>query len=181
MKNIIQQVLAGNTDAFREIVREYGPEIRVFLAGSIADYQTVDDLAQETFIATYESLNRFEPDSNLRAWIYGIAKNKLLMHLRKTKWRNENVISMSSEIMEEVIPAVEEFCDEGNEFRVGRLRECIDKLPDNNRKLIKSRYFTDETVMDIAKRLQKTENTISVWLFRLRLTLKDCMKRAVRT
>lgn len=179
MKEIIQQILDGNTNAFREIVREYGPEIRAFFAGSISDYQTVDDLAQETFIATYKSLSHLNEDSNLRAWIYGIAKNKLMMHLRQLYRKNKKFNSMSSEIIEQVIPAMEEYCDEDDNVRINNLKNCIEKLPEKNQDVIKSRYFTNETVIDIAQRLQKTETAISVLLYRLRSKLKDCIEGAL--
>ncbi|MCE2726519.1 MAG: hypothetical protein LW698_07035 [Planctomycetaceae bacterium] len=53
MREAVARVLAGDTEAFREIVRECGPMVRVYLAAHVRDHQQVEDLSQEVFVAAY--------------------------------------------------------------------------------------------------------------------------------
>ena len=69
MNDVVKQVLDGDKQAFRKIIREYSPGIRVFLASHIHDHHTVEDLSQEIFVAVYWNLKTFKQDSDLGAWI----------------------------------------------------------------------------------------------------------------
>ena len=60
MKDILKKVLAGDRDAYRTIVKEYGSVVRACLAGHLSSVDIVEDLAQETFIAAYEHLGDFD-------------------------------------------------------------------------------------------------------------------------
>lgn len=181
MKEVIQQVLSGNTDAFREVVRRYGPEVRAYLASNLSDNQTVDDLVQDTFIAVYHSLEKFDTESNFRAWIYGIARNKHRMHLRTLYREKDRKEDLKIELMERLATALEERYDDEDHIRIRSLKNCIERLSDTNRSLIKSRYFGGSSVMDIAEQLQKSENAVSVLLFRLRAILRKCIEGGART
>jgi len=58
-------------------------EIYVFLLMMCKDKYTAEDIMQETFIAVYENAGRFKVFDNPKAWIYTIAKNKMLNTLKK--------------------------------------------------------------------------------------------------
>ncbi|MFC5050431.1 sigma-70 family RNA polymerase sigma factor [Rubritalea spongiae] len=181
MKEAVQQVLDGDTNAFREVVKRYGPEVRAYLASNLSDYQTVDDLVQETFIGAYNSLERYEVDSNFRAWIYGIARNKLRMHLRKIYRDKDRKEQLKIEVIEQLATAIDENYNDQDHVRIQNLRECIELLPEKNRNIIKSRYFGGSSVIDLAQKLQRTENSVSVILHRLRIVLRKCIESGLRT
>jgi hypothetical protein len=66
MREAVARVLAGDTEAFREIVRECGPMVRVYLAAHVRDHQQVEDLSQEVFVAAYWSLASFDASRDFR-------------------------------------------------------------------------------------------------------------------
>lgn len=59
---------------------------------------------------------------------------------------------------------------------VERMRDCIAKHPDKDRRLIEARYFSEETVTTIAERLQKTVSAVSSQLYRIRSQLRQCIE-----
>jgi len=180
MKDVVAKVLKGDKDAFREVVTTFGPEVRAYLASSISDYQAVDDLAQETFIATYNSLEKFDPDADLRAWIYGIARNKVRMYLRRFYQQKDRMFLMSQEVMEQLTLILENDGDELDNVRIENLTVCIERLPEKSKTLIQSRYFSRTTVIEIANKLQITENAVSATLYRVRAALRKCMEGEAR-
>jgi RNA polymerase sigma-70 factor (ECF subfamily) len=178
MKDAIQKVLKGDRDAYRGIVRECGPAIRAFLAAHLSQPDLVDDLAQETFIAAFENLGRFEQDSDLGSWLKGIARNKLLMHLRRRYQHGEALERLKAEAAEKVF---EETCrlQEGDGARtVDQLRQCMEKLPPRLLTVVRARYFDRERVTSIASKLKTSATAISSLLFRGRKELESCLERS---
>ncbi|MEK7413880.1 MAG: sigma-70 family RNA polymerase sigma factor [Planctomycetota bacterium] len=175
----VERVLAGDIEAFRFIILRYGPQIRALLASQLADQATVDDLAQDTFMAAYEGLETFQPEANMGAWLKGIARNKLLMHLRTTYRRNDAQTRLRAEIMSRQLShdASEREDDQDQAARrIERLRACLGKLPEAIKSVVMARYLDHEPVTAIAARLQTTVNAISATLFRSRKRLKTCVE-----
>jgi RNA polymerase sigma-70 factor (ECF subfamily) len=81
---IIKEVLAGNKDRFRVLVREYGLLVRGFLASRVYHLEDAEDLAQDAFLIAFSKLSSYEIGTNFRAWLLSIAKFQLSNHWRKT-------------------------------------------------------------------------------------------------
>jgi RNA polymerase sigma-70 factor (ECF subfamily) len=178
IRRIIRDVLAGHRDAYRAIVKEYGSTIGAFLAAHLSQPDTVEDLAQETFIAAFESLGTFRQDEDFGYWLKGIARNKLLMHLRRHYQHGEAVEKLKARAVEKVM---EETCrrQEGDDARsLDRLRQCLEKLPPRTMDVVRARYFNRERVTSIAGKLGTTAAAISALLFRGRKELETCLGRS---
>src|SRR4051812_16285988 len=72
----------GSHEAFTALVGLYQVRIRGYLARWIRDDATVDDLAQEVFMAAWRGLPGFAGGAPFGAWLAGIARNQALNHLR---------------------------------------------------------------------------------------------------
>jgi RNA polymerase sigma-70 factor (ECF subfamily) len=83
---LIERAKAGSTGAFARLVDMHQHAVRAFLrrvSGSPAD---ADDLAQETFLAAWQSIGRFDAGRSVRLWLMGIAYRKFLAG-RRSWWR----------------------------------------------------------------------------------------------
>ncbi|MBN1672594.1 MAG: sigma-70 family RNA polymerase sigma factor [Kiritimatiellae bacterium] len=178
MKELLQNVLDGDTDAFRGVVVAFGPAVRAYLAGRLPDPHTVDDLAQETFIAAYESLERFDPSTDMGLWLRGIARNKLNMHLRRTYRRGNALERLKLQVLHGLLPALRHATATDDGSTIERLRECVAKLPEQLRRVVTARYFDRAKVQDIAERLGKSATAVSSLLFRARKDVQLCMEKA---
>ena len=79
---LLAQARSGDGDAFAELTGPFQRELQVHcyrILGSAAD---AEDLVQETMMAAWRGLDRFEERSSLRTWLHAIAANKCLNHLR---------------------------------------------------------------------------------------------------
>ena len=73
---------AGDGDAFRELVAPYRRELQVHCYRILGSLQDAEDLLQETLLAAWRGLDRFEERASLRVWLYRIATNRCLNALR---------------------------------------------------------------------------------------------------
>ena len=177
MKAIIQKVLGGDRDAYRGIVKEYGSVVRACLAGHLSSTDIVEDLAQETFIAAYEHLGEFDIDQDFGPWIKGIARNKLLMHLRRAYQHGEALEKLKARAAEEMFEEVTRLQSADNGQAVDRLRQCFERLPERLLGVLRARYFDRESVTSIAGKYRTSVGAISSLLFRGRKELQSCMGR----
>jgi RNA polymerase sigma-70 factor (TIGR02960 family) len=84
---LIRRARAGNHDAFTELVAPYRAELQAHCYRMLGSLQDSEDLLQETLLAAWLGLEGFEQRSSVRTWLYRIASNRCLNHLRSTKRR----------------------------------------------------------------------------------------------
>jgi len=181
MKDILKKVLAGDRDAYRTIVKEYGSVVRACLAGHLSSVDIVEDLAQETFIAAYEHLGDFDLEQDFGPWIKGIARNKMLMHLRRQYQHGEALEKLKAKAAEKVFEDVAQLQSSDDGRAVDALRRCFEKLPQRLMGVLRARYFERESVTAIAGRHRTSVSAISSLLFRGRKELQACMTRSKTT
>jgi RNA polymerase sigma-70 factor (TIGR02960 family) len=73
---------AGDEEAFRELTEPHRRELQVHCYRIVGSAQDAEDLVQETLLAAWHGLDRFEGRASLRAWLYRIASNRCLNALR---------------------------------------------------------------------------------------------------
>lgn len=79
---VIQQVLAGETGAFDILVRQHQVEIYRLAYRMTRNAEDAKDVAQEAFVQAYRSLGSFQKKSSFYTWLYRIAMNLCLNHLK---------------------------------------------------------------------------------------------------
>src|ERR671921_156498 len=82
---LVVRALAGREDGFEELVRRYQRPIVAYVYRMVGDYDAALDLAQEVFIRVYNSLGRYRPEFKFSTWIYRIAHNAAIDHLRRLR------------------------------------------------------------------------------------------------
>jgi RNA polymerase sigma-70 factor (ECF subfamily) len=73
----------GREAAFRELVRRYERPVFSLIFRMVRDRQTAEDLAQDTFIKVLNHIDRYRPEFKLSSWLFKIANNVTIDHLRK--------------------------------------------------------------------------------------------------
>ncbi len=78
---------AGDEEAFRSLTDPYRRELQLHCYRILGSVQDAEDLLQETLLAAWRGLDRFEGRSSVRAWLYRIATNRCLNALRDSARR----------------------------------------------------------------------------------------------
>jgi RNA polymerase sigma-70 factor (ECF subfamily) len=86
---LVRQAQAGNRPAFEELVRRYDRDVLRLAMNLVRGSEDARDLYQEVFLRAYRNLSRFRFECSFYTWIYRIATNVCLDHLRKKNTRRE--------------------------------------------------------------------------------------------
>jgi RNA polymerase sigma-70 factor (TIGR02960 family) len=85
--DLMARARAGDGDAFRQLIGPYRRELQVHCYRMLGSLQDAEDALQNTMLAAWQSLERFEGRASLRTWLYRIATNRCLDALRSASRR----------------------------------------------------------------------------------------------
>lgn len=149
-QDLLRRYVAGDNDAFKEIVKQYKDPLYAFLRRFLNQQQLVEEAFQETFMQLYRSRHSFEKDKPLRPWLFTIAANKARDVLRKQKREETVSISTMAEPTESNIDDVVNTLtsyeitpyDEAEKTeRAEKVRQIIANMPENLREILILAYF----------------------------------------
>jgi RNA polymerase sigma-70 factor (TIGR02960 family) len=83
----LRQARAGDEQAFRELTDHYRRELQLHCYRILGSVQDAEDMVQETLLAAWRGMARFEERASVRAWLYKIATNRCLNALRDSRRR----------------------------------------------------------------------------------------------
>ena len=85
---VVQSVQAGDVAAFDQLILKYRERVYAMIYNMTSNREDAADLAQDTFIKAFQSINRFQGQSSFFTWLYRIAVNSALTHIRRNKLRS---------------------------------------------------------------------------------------------
>src|SRR6201989_2891575 len=91
-RELVAHSLAGADSCFEELVKRYQRPFFFYVYRMVGNYESALDLTQEIFIKVYNSLDRYRPEFKFSTWIYKIAHNSAVDHLRRTATREQSLI-----------------------------------------------------------------------------------------
>ncbi|OMD60059.1 RNA polymerase subunit sigma [Paenibacillus odorifer] len=88
IEEAIDQVLAGNREAYRTIIQAYERKIYTYCYYILRSHEEAEDAVQDIFVKVYQELRRYEKRVSFSAWLYKVAYHHCLDQVRKRKRRN---------------------------------------------------------------------------------------------
>jgi len=141
--SIVRQVQAGDVAAFDQLVVKYRERLYSVVYHLTSNREDAADLTQDAFIKAFQSINRFQGQSSFFTWLYRIAVNSALTHLRKHRLRtffSFEKVDEDDRIAAEVINALTDAtgADRGTFAKElqEKLNEAMQKLSINHRTVI---------------------------------------------
>ncbi len=174
---LVEELKLGEEGAFRQLVDEYQDKIYNTCLSFVKNEADADDLTQEVFIEIYNSIHKFRSESKLSTWIYRIAVNKSLEHLRKMKRKKRSGFRhwFGSEENEPELQ-VPDFEHPGivteNREKASILFSAIEKLPEKQRIAFTLHKVEDLSYEQIADVMQKSLSSIESLMHRAKDNLK---------
>ncbi len=164
---LVERAAAGREESFAELVRRYQRPIIAYVYRIVGDYDAALDLAQEVFIKVYGSLGRYRAEYKFSTWIYRIAHNAAIDHLRRVAARDarEEVERRERHLRSSALNPEQE--RERNERRA-EIEAVVDQLPPAYRELIILRHAHDLSYEEIAEVTALPLGTVKNRIFRAR-------------
>lgn len=168
-QEILKRYVAGDKEAFKELVRRYKDPLYAFLRRFLNQQQLVEETFQETFLQLYRSRHSFEKGKPLRPWLFTIAANKARDALRKQQ-RHETVsigtMSDSAELsVNDVVNSLKSYdvtpYDEAEKAeQAEKVRKLISEMPENLREILILAYFEQFSYKQMAEILSIPIGTV---------------------
>jgi len=132
--SIVKQVQAGDVAAFDKLILKYRERLFGVIYNLTANREDTADLTQDAFIKAFQSIKRFQGNCSFFTWLYKIAVNATLSHLRKNRLRS---FFSLEKIQEEGVNAqiLEQLTDKRGADRDTYLKELQEKLNEALQKL----------------------------------------------
>lgn len=157
--NSLQQMLVGSSqreEGFRMLMKEYGHALYWLIRRIVVGHDDAEDVLQETCIKVLNSIHTYRGDGSLATWLYRIATNEALQHLRRQTRLFQNIDSLSDTLVEKLQA---ETPLDGNELEI-MLQKALLTLPTQQRIAFNLRYYDELSYEDIASITGKSVQTL---------------------
>ncbi len=173
---LIAMARSGNPGAFEAIVDRYQGRLLGFCRQMLGSTEDAEDILQEVFVNAYRAMLADEREINLRPWLYRIARNRCLNHLRKPRADAQESMDM--------VPAVEasstaERVHNREEFR--QLLTDVNKLPETQRSALLLREMDALSYEEIAVAMDTSVPSVKSLLVRARISLAEASQSRLLT
>lgn len=173
---LVARAVTGREESFEELVRRYQRPIASYVYRMVGDYDSALDLTQEVFIKVYASLARYRSEFKFSTWIYKIAHNAAIDHLRRVSTRDQS-LTIESDGAEYEIPlkSAKPTPEQESERRERRteIEAVVGQLPLAYRNLILLRHSQDMSYDEIAEVTGLPLGTVKNRLFRAREMMRE--------
>jgi RNA polymerase sigma-70 factor (ECF subfamily) len=182
---LVQQCLAGEDDAFAELISLYQSMVFNLSYRMTSNWHEAEDLTQEVFLKVSRSLQSFRGHSALKTWIYRITVNMALNRIKYHKRRKANSHASLHARRTESSPSLEERLPDHTpspDRMVGsvqinqRLQQALGKLVHDQRTVVILRDVQGLTYEEIAGALEIRIGTVKSRLARGRAALQTMLK-----
>lgn len=173
---LIANAINGRADGFEELVRRYQRPITSYIFRMVGNYESALDVTQEVFIKVYNSLTKYSPEYKFSTWLYRIAHNAAVDHLRRNSVNFQSLETENSEgtfeLQIESRGATPEQEHERSEWR-SEIESVVSCLPPAYRDLILLRHARDLSYDEIAAVTGLPLGTVKNRLFRAREMMRE--------
>ncbi len=137
---------------FEKLVSDYSRLLYVQVRSIVLNHDDADDVLQNTFVKAWNKLDSFNGEAAVSTWLYRIATNEALQHLRRAKWRRLLYLKVEK-APESVSMAV------SPDMASEKLMQAMKLLTAHQRAIFGMRYFNETPYFEIAEALQISVGT----------------------
>ena len=180
-ETLVARVQDGDLSAYDYLVQRYKERLYATVYHMTSNHEDANDLVQDAFIKAYKSIKSFKRESSFYTWIYRIAVNRTINHLKRGK--NRQYFSLDDidtqiqndpdfvELLSYITPRREVALTELQE----KLNGALQKLSESHRAVVVMHDVQGLTHADIAKAIHCSEGTVRSRLFYARQQLQGLL------
>jgi len=177
---LIHQYRSGNNKCFDALLSKYQDRVFSYIMQMVKDYDLANDIFQEVFIKVITNLKKenYNHENKLLSWILRITHNQVIDHFRKDA--KMPIAGRSPKLSEDfnifdVLDLEEESIEDVmvNSQIMDDVRVLVEELPEDQKEVVRMRYFMQMSFKDIA---DKSGVSINTSLGRMRYALINLRK-----
>src|SRR5262245_9387381 len=173
---IVEEVLAGDTEAFAGLVRLFQESVWRIAAALLRDRDATENLVQQVFVDAYLHLDQYEPGTDFGAWIRTVARNRLRKDLRTAAREDRRLARFRERLAQRLRDEAGGRHDDSDAY-VAALRGCRELLPDRDASVLAMRYESGLSFEAIAAKQGQTPEAVQRMISRIRFRLRDCIRK----
>lgn len=177
---LIEMTLAGDDDAFGELVTRYQDRLVGTLFRLLGSIHDARDVAQEAFLLAYQKLETFRKEASFYSWLFRIAYNAAMTNRRKLKLRSGSLdrdYELTGHEPADVNPAVDPSHKMQTEEQIQEVRRALNQLSSEYRDAIVLKEFEGMRYEEIAIILECPIGTVRSRIHRARYELREILER----
>ena len=167
-ERLVALIRRGNHHAFEALVARYQSRLLAFCRHMLSSREDAEDVLQEVFAAAFNAMLADEREINVRPWLYRIARNRSLNHLRRTQ--AVGMDSMDVHLSEGGLTTADKV-HKREEFRL--LIADVQDLPETQRTALLLREIDALSYEQIAEAMETTVPSVKSLLVRARVSLAE--------
>lgn len=179
---LIDDSISGDEDAFGILMGRYENSLYGLIFKMVRNHEETQDLVQEAFIKSYKALESFNKQYSFSTWLFKIASNNCIDHLRKRRLKTTSIdapIPTEDGSLSQDLPD-NSYSPEKDSLRnelFSSVNSIIDELPEKYKVVINLRHKEDQSYEEIAVSLDIPIGTVKARIFRAREILKKSITK----
>ncbi|QGJ68552.1 RNA polymerase ECF-type sigma factor [Planctomycetales bacterium 10988] len=164
---------AEKTEQFVQQLAKHQNRLYGYIFSLLGDHARTADVVQETNLVLWRKIDEYQPTKPFIPWAFAIAHFQVLAHLRDAKrdrvLLDEDLAETLSREAQQKVNSLDSVTES--------LRNCLQKLAPHSSELIQKRYFQGNSILQIAKELDRSVGSLKVALLRIRRQLAECVQQ----
>lgn len=170
-RETLERFRAGDEAAIKSVYERFSGPVFAVAMSILRDHGLAADATQQTFVKAWRAATTYDPERPLGPWIYAIARRTAIDIYRK-----RSRIVVSDEVDAVTLPRGLETA-----WEMFEVRSALEKLPDDERQIIKLSHFDGLTHTEIAERIGIPVGTVKSRSHRAHQRLIDLLKHVEET
>jgi RNA polymerase sigma-70 factor, ECF subfamily len=183
-EQLFARFIAGQSQAFDELVNRYYKQIYRFLVRFTGRPHLAEDLIQDIFVKVYRSAQTFDPTRKFRPWLYSIAANRARDALRSASRLGKQIVVHHDDAdghvsLENLLPGAPSPPDQEliAQETTQRVKQALKEMPEPLREILVLAYYDQISYKEIADILEIPLGTVKSRLHKAVMTFGEIWKR----
>ena len=173
---LVVRVQKGDLAAFERLLELHSSHLRAFVAMKLPIAHLIDEIAHETFVFSHRHIMDFKAGTDFGKWLRAIAFNLI----RKETLRHQRFAKNQDKFLEHHLVQQAGRGDLSPELPlISFLEECLNRLPEQQRKLLEHKYTLAESSREIADAFGQSDTWVRTTLCRVRTALRQCIENKI--
>ena len=172
--DLVTLAIEQNQAAYIVLYTRYNAGVKSHISRYVAQKEDIEDICLESFQKAFSQIGSYNPEYKFSTWLYRIATNEVLNHLRKQKFKALVSLDSASGILERKID--EDAYFNGDEMQ-RELHKAIQRLPEKQRIVFSLRYFDEMKYEEISEITDTTVGALKASYHHAYNKIKDDLQK----